>query len=272
MIKKIFFISLSVLLLGAFAFSANKANATHSWGSYHWARTSSAFTLKVGDNLSGAWKTYLSTASADWSLSSVLDTTIITGANKKNCGAVNGRIEVCNKTYGNNGWLGIAQIWVSGNHITKGVTKMNDTYFNRVPYNTSAWKQFVVCQEVGHTFGLNHQDENFSNDNFGTCMDYTSDPDGKLADPDQLSNEHPNAHDYSQLETIYAHLDSFTTLLNKTSGTSARGNGNKNDDNDASNPSEWGKETRKDNKGRSSHFERELGNGNKIFTFVVWAE
>jgi hypothetical protein len=59
--------------------------------------------------------------------------------------------------------------------------------------------------EIGHTFGLDHQDENFSNPNLGTCMDYTSDPDGP-------SNEHPNAHDDQQLETIYAHLDASTTV------------------------------------------------------------
>jgi hypothetical protein len=40
-----------------------------------------------------------------------------------------------------------------------------------------------MCQEVGHTFGLDHQDENFNNTNLGTCMDYTNDP---------STNQHPN--------------------------------------------------------------------------------
>jgi hypothetical protein len=34
--------------------------------------------------------------------------------------------------------------------------------------------------EVGHTFGLDDQDENFNNENFGTCMHYARDPDGTL--------------------------------------------------------------------------------------------
>src|SRR3990167_937294 len=75
-----------------------------------------------------------------------------------------------------------------------------------------------MCQEVGHIFGLNHQDENFGNENLGTCMDYTSDPSGTLADPDQLSNEHPNQHDYDQLGIIYSHFDSFTSALNSVFG------------------------------------------------------
>lgn len=277
MVKKIFFIFLLVLLLGAFAFSANKASATHSWGSYHWARTLSPFTLKLGDNVSSAWDNYLITASNDWILSSILDIAVVSGkSNSKNCRPTAGQVEVCSSKYGNNGWLGIAQIWVSGNHITQGVTKVNDTYFNTSRYNTSAWRSLVICQEIGHTFGLNHQDENFSNANLGTCMDYTNDPDGKLANPDQLSNEHPNTHDYAQLETIYAHLDSFTTLLSNTVKAFMRtDNGksdNKDDDIDALDPSEWGKEIYEDSKGRNSHFERELDNGNKIFTFVIWVE
>ena len=55
------------------------AGATHSWGGYHWARTANPFTLKLGDNLSNTWDPYLATASADWSLSSVLNTSIVPG-------------------------------------------------------------------------------------------------------------------------------------------------------------------------------------------------
>ena len=90
-------------------------------------------------------------------------------------------------------------------------------------------------------------------------MDYTSDPDGPL------SNEHPNAHDYEQLDLIYAHLDSSTTLSASVPG----GNGQ---DVDGDNPKGWGKALRKDGKGRHSHFERDLGNGHKVFTFVLWAD
>ena len=84
-------------------------------------------------------------------------------ANPKTCKATAGRIEVCNSTYGKNGWLGIAQIWLSGGHISQGTVKLNDTYFKTAQYNTTAWRNLVSCQEVGHTFGLDHQDENFSN-------------------------------------------------------------------------------------------------------------
>src|SRR3990172_12950625 len=74
------FIGLLVVISSFFLFaSLNSADATHSWGYYHWARTANPFTLKLGDNLSTNWKPYLSTTSSDWSQSNVLDTSISPG-------------------------------------------------------------------------------------------------------------------------------------------------------------------------------------------------
>ncbi len=262
--KSIFFIfSLLAIIAGA-----SPALASHSWGSYHWARTSNPFTLKLGDNVTLGWEQFLNTASTDWNTSTVLGTTVTAGqSNPRNCKSVLGRVEVCNNKYGNNGWLGIAQIWINGDHITQGIVKLNDTYFTTPSYNSPAWKQFVMCQEIGHTFGLGHQDEVFSNTNLGTCMDYTDDPDGTKKG--QLSNLKPNAHDFGILESIYAHLDTVTTisasaLVGKQNSVHAGGSQGDN--------SEWGKALEYDEKGRPSHFENDLGGGNKIITHVIWAE
>ena len=121
-----------------------------------------------------------------------------------------------------------------------------------------------MCQEVGHTFGLDHQDTNFTNTNLGTCMDYTNDPDGTRYG--QLSNLHPNQHDYDEIGIIYSHLDSITTI-----GAAAFSKGNHADVN-TDDSSVWGKEIRKDSRGHSSLFERDLGKGDKLFTFVLWVE
>jgi hypothetical protein len=229
-------------------------NANHSWGGYHWARTANPFTLKVGNNLSSAWQSMLYTTATDWSASSVLDLLIVAGgANPKNCRPTAGRVEVCNSTYGNNGWLGIAQIWANGQHITQGIVKLNDTYFRTAQYNTTAWRNLVSCQEVGHTLGLDHQDENFSNANLNTCMDYTNQPE---------SNQHPNTHDYQELQTIYSHLDSTTTVNQQTASSAA---------NDAE-PNGWGKLVSSSHNGLSETYELDLGNGRRVITHVTWAE
>jgi hypothetical protein len=233
------------------------ALADHSWGGYHWGRTANPFTLKVGNNVSSAWQSSFNSMVADWTKSTVVDIAAVPGSvsNLRKCSPTLGRVEVCNYSYGRNGWLGIAQIWASGTHITQGVVKMNDTYYAMASYNKPEWRNLVMCQEVGHTLGLDHQDEAFDNPNLGTCMDYTSTP---LGPP---NNEHPNTHDYDMLKSIYAHTDAAGTVFSTPPGEAA-GNA----------PEEWGSLKRSSNGGRTQVFERELGGGHRIFTFVIWAE
>lgn len=249
--------SLGFLVLGSILLP--RALANHSWGGYHWARSVNPFSLKVGSNVASSWKPFLTTTTNDWSASSVLDMTIVPGQAKGSCRPTSGRVEVCNSKYGNNGWLGLAQIWVSGLHITQGTTKVNDTYFATPTYNTSAWKNLVLCQEVGHTLGLDHQDEVFDNANLGTCMDYTNDPG---------SNQHPNAHDYEELQSIYEHLDA-TTTVSQTTSRNAGGMPEWVASGEFENASDWGKEVR--NNGKVALFERDFGGGNKLFSFVIFA-
>src|SRR5918993_2784499 len=231
----------------------------HNWGRYHWGRSTSEFTLKTGDNVGPAWDTYLNEAITDWNHSVVLDLDKVAGGTTGSaCQPTLGRIEACNAAYGSNGWLGIAQIWVANRgHITQAVTKVNDSYFNTATYNTPAWRRLVMCQELAHDFGLDHQDERFNNPNLGSCMDYTNDPDGPP------SNEHPNAHDYEQLEAIYEHIDSSTTAKALPPAAASV---------DLNAPSAWGQLVRSNAAGRVQTFERELGRGAKLVTHVFWAD
>lgn len=247
--------SLVVLAAGLVFGVAAPAGANHAWGSYHWARQSNPFTLRLADNVSMQWDAPLRLASGDWSTSTVLDTVVVTGtANPKTCKPTSGRVEVCNAKYGSTGWLGIAQIWASGDHITQAVVKLNDTYFNSPPYNTDAWRNFVTCQEVGHTFGLAHQDEDFGNTNLGSCMDYTSDPG---------TNQHPNTHDFDQLLTIYSHNDTTTTVKSSSASSGS-----------AKSQSDWGRAVGGHSNGGHQHddvFVKHVGNGQVVVTHVFWA-
>jgi hypothetical protein len=190
--------------------------ASHAWGTYHWNKTASQITPPVHNNVSSVWDPYLDRAVTDWNASSVIQSPY--GASygpisqPKRCTSATGKIEVCNTTYGNNGWLGIAGISLSGGHIVKGYTKLNDTYFNTTKYNTPAWRRMVTCQEIGHDYGLGHVNETFTDPNTGSCMDYTNDPSGTAGTNGNLSNEYPNSHDYSMLESIYSHTHALASL------------------------------------------------------------
>jgi len=241
------------------------ASATHSWGNYHWARTSNPFTLTVVDSNTADWQTYLNTSNSDWTQSTVLDLAAEQGNEasnaRKRCVMITGKIHSCNAAYGFNGWLGLASINITGGvHITQGSSKMNDSYFSSSTYNNPNEKLHVMCQEIGHTFGLGHTSEDGSSQN--TCMDYFS---NTGANATSTLSTHPNQHDYDQLASIYAHLDSTTTV-----GFSAFAANQFGDDPDA--PHNWGRLVSQSANGRSSYYELDHGNGNKIARHVFWTQ
>lgn len=230
--------------------------AVHSWNNYHWKRTTAELTVPVGDNVDSRWDAYLVKAVADWNQSTVINSPLVAGStNPKNCRAIAGTIQACNSKYGNNGWLGLASISISGGHITQGTTKLNDTYYDTPTYNTPAWRAAVTCQEIGHDYGLGHQDEDSSTDNTTSCMDYTNRPEG---------NESPDAHDYQQLTIIYNHLESaMTTMLGGGRGNAGADIGDT--------PDTWGRPVNFDRQGRPNIYERIDGPGQKTVTHVTWA-
>jgi hypothetical protein len=231
--------------------------ATHSWSTYHWKRTSAEIAPPVGDNVDSRWDSYLDTAIVDWNVAKFIQSAEQPGStNPRNCRGVSGTIQVCNYTYGNNGWLGLATISTSGGHIVQGTTKLNDTYFNTAKYNTPAWRALVMCQEIGHDYGLGHQDEDFNTDNTKSCMDYTSVPEG---------NEHPDAHDYEQLELIYGgHSETAATAM--FGGSNSAGVPEVGDT-----MATWGKPIKFDRHGRPHVFQRIDGPGRVTLTHVFWA-
>jgi predicted Zn-dependent protease len=234
--------------------------ASHSWGGYHWARTSNPFTLKVGNNLTADWGSAFSKSVQNWNNSTVLQLSPIAGTSNKRCSMVSGTVQVCNGKYGNNGWLGLASINLASgtNHITQGSAKMNDTYFSTPTYNNANERLHVMCQEIGHTFGLDHQDT--SGASLNTCMDYFSNTGPNAAST--LSTT-PNAHDYDELVTIYAHLDSTTTIGARAAAVAGRSEV-------TNDPNTWGMLISQSANGRSSTYENVNNDGSKTVTHVYW--
>jgi hypothetical protein len=173
---------------------------------------------------------------------------------------VPGTTQVCNSKYGNNGWLGLASINLASgtNHITQGSAKMNDTYFNTSTYNNPNERQHVMCQEVAHTFGLDHQSTDGSS--LDTCMDYFS---NTGANAGSTLSTKPNAHDFSELGTIYAHLDSSSTVA--ATPTLAAPLSDVTDDQET-----WGQLIKQSTDGRSSTYEQYNRDGSRTITHVYW--
>lgn len=89
--------------------------------------------------------------------------------------------------YGSTGWLGIAEIrGYSGCTITNGRVRMNMSYLENGSY-TRTNKKHVMCQEIGHLLGLNHNRNSTT-----TCMN-----DSILTAP------YPNSHDQTLVNGMY---------------------------------------------------------------------
>jgi hypothetical protein len=258
------------LAAGAAIIALTPAAATHSWGGYHWA-TTGRLDATVNVAVGPQWSAYAAGAIADWEKSKVLSLTSRTanGVNTKRCPPIAGQVLVCSDAYGQRGWLGLATIWLSSGHISQAVTQVNDTYYASAFYNTPAWRAAVMCQEIGHDWGLDHQDENFDNVNLGSCMDYSRAPQGGVYNGFDYgpSNEHPNAHDYDELTIIYNHNDGFTTATPMTVPNAAANSVEA----AGVEPAEWGTPVRRDALGRPDVFVKQLGRGQQKVTHVVWA-
>lgn len=206
---------MKVAAIAVLAILAVPAQATHSWSIYHWARIANPLPLEVVDSVTSDWQQEFDDSVVDWNKSSVLDMPVTVGDDgsraRKRCKSISGKMRVCNASYGKNGWLGLASINLdSSSHITKGVAKLNDSY-------SSYWAAYhdemysVMCQEIGHIFGLNHTSTNGDDDN--TCMDYS----------DDTFPAPPNKHDFDQLKIIYGYLDSYNTYAGGGDGDGGGG-------------------------------------------------
>ena len=210
----------AVIALAVFALLPKPIDASHGWSTYHWPRTSSALkNIPFRRYVSASWVTRYNTAITDWrkaSMTKIRPQTTTIGGQTPSCPMFTGQGSVCDGNYGNTGWLGLATISINAQrHILRGNAKQNNTYFNTSTYNTTAWRQAVICQEIGHIFGLGHVNVVFNNPNTGSCMDYTNDPDGGAggASPNDKNNMHPNAHDYALINSRHNHIGSILPEL-----------------------------------------------------------
>src|SRR5262249_22659991 len=123
-----------------------------------------------------------------------------------------------------------------------------------------------MCQEVAHTFGLDHQSTDGSS--LDTCMDYFS---NTGANAGSTLSTRPNQHDYDELNIIYAHLDSTSTVASIGNFASSLA-GSDIEDPDENTPKAWGHVIDATLDGRTTTYAKELDNGDTVITFVRWAD
>lgn len=171
---------------------SNAPGLEYSWNS----KKDEGLKLKIVNALSTDWHSYFDKAIADWENGSpdvlTLQTSIVSP--DPDCTPESDIMKVCNKDYGETGWKGINEILTQGKTIVASVAKMNENYLAGNSANMEHHKQYTMCHEIGHGFGLPHQDESFTNKDLGTCMDYSDSPQNNLV---------PNQKDFDSLNILY---------------------------------------------------------------------
>ncbi len=258
-----------VLLIGTVSVTAWAAPvlASHSWSNYHWERTVNEISPTVVDFTTGEWErsNRVELAVNDWNRSQYINSKYERGqGTNTSCPIPAGEIHVCNDDYGNTGWVGIASISATRGrttHIIGGVSKMNDYYYAMPFYDNPLWRQLVMCQEIGHDYGLGHQNENFKSHETDSCMECTDTPD----DFDMTLNQ----HDLDQLATIYAHSHGSDDGGGGGPGGGKGGGKPKNFD-VGNTPADWGTPIGRDAQGRPNLYKRSMASFD-VITHVTWA-
>jgi len=166
--------------------------------------------LKIANALTSDWDEYFTAAVEDWDGAARVDgdADVMSLETERleadpACTPVEGIMKVCNDDYGETGWEGINECLIMGEFIISSVSKMNEYYLHPDNYkgllqgSTATLedkRRYTMCHEIGHGFGLSHQDEEFNNADLNTCMDYSSKPQNNLR---------PNSADYSALNILY---------------------------------------------------------------------
>jgi len=167
---------------------------THSWPTKN--GNINGLDLELQNALDETWQDEFSLAVEDWDEGTPDALTLSTkrvAVDYTTCSPVEGVMKVCNANYGETGWLGINEVLktVPGGVIIQSVAKMNEHYLLNAGQDD---RQYTMCHEIGHGFGLPHTDEDFNNADLGNCLDYSSRPENNL---------HPDESNYLRLQSMY---------------------------------------------------------------------
>ncbi len=188
-----------------------------------WRRsnTDGGLSLKVVNALDTQWHAYFDVAVSDWDNGAPDALTLsseVASAPDPGCTMIDGLLKMCNKDYGQTDWMGVNEVLTFDDEISASVGMMNDYFFGS-SLGDHAKRQYTMCHEMGHGFGLAHTDTTLWNRNTGNCLDYTNRP---------KKNMWPGQINYDRLAEAYGIVSNNTATKSNatTSGTASNNSGN----------------------------------------------
>eukprot|EP00546_Thalassionema_frauenfeldii_P003504 CAMPEP_0178932568 /NCGR_PEP_ID=MMETSP0786-20121207/22705_1 /TAXON_ID=186022 /ORGANISM="Thalassionema frauenfeldii, Strain CCMP 1798" /LENGTH=1138 /DNA_ID=CAMNT_0020609905 /DNA_START=314 /DNA_END=3727 /DNA_ORIENTATION=+ len=165
-------------------------------GATRWNIIGSGLHLDVHNALSDDWQSMFGIAIEEWQSGTpdALRLKVVKTAYDPECKERIGVLKVCNADYGETKWRGLNQVILRDNFIISSVARLNEYYLRNA---NDAQRQYTMCHEIGHGFGLPHTDEDFNNEDLGNCMDYTTNPE---------ANKSPSTLNFYDLFEMYGEV------------------------------------------------------------------
>lgn len=173
-----------VLCLVVASGAAFAATASADWvgnSGYLW-NASAPFSLSVNSHANATWTQWLTQSAADWSRSGVV--TVSVGGS--------GKIDFYDGSYGTGMPCAWTQYWQHGGHLSHDAVYMNETC---VAGWSDYWKQYAVCQELGHALGM---------------LDHNTTPTVPSCMAPSMAATSPSTDDFAELASLYG-VGSSTT-------------------------------------------------------------
>jgi hypothetical protein len=128
-------------------------NSTSSWPT----SGKGGLELEIVNALDDTWQDEFKLAVSDWENGDPdsLTLSVTRGEVDYACTQQDGVQKVCSGNFGDTGWLGINEILklTSNGEVQSSVAKMNEYYLRNAE---NAERQYTMCHEIGHGFGLPH--------------------------------------------------------------------------------------------------------------------
>jgi len=149
-------------------------------------RNKKGLKLTLINGLSDDWNDHFYQAIEDWNEAGALELATVLDNEGPPCEKhTRGMVKTCNGDYGRTDWTGLNELLFENGWIVSSVAMMNENYLRNA---RDVERQYVMCHELGHAWGLPHRDEIVGNRDLGTCLDYTITPQNNMK-PDEIDFE-----------------------------------------------------------------------------------